>query len=151
LAENYNTEDFVKMMNKKAKELDMTDTNFVDPSGISSQNTSNIIDLIKLTQYALKKPPLWKILKTPKDDVRSADGQFDHRLDNTNTLLKRMPDIIGGKTGYTEEAGGCMILVTKSPKENNENYLIAVVLGADDRFVAIETLINWAKKAYIWK
>ena len=76
--------------------------------------------------------------------VYSSDGNIEHRLENTNALLGKNDEIIAGKTGFTDEAGGSLILLTK-------NNIITVVLGSPDRFGESEELINWLKLAYIWE
>jgi len=75
--------------------------------------------------------------------VYSVDGKIEHRLENTNQLLGKVDEVVAGKTGYTEEAGGSLILLTKSD-------IITVVLGSLDRFGESEKLINWLRAAYIW-
>lgn len=145
LAEN--APDFVDLMNRKAEEIGLKDTRFTDPSGYDPLNVSSAIDLAALVKYSLDKPLIWDILKTPSIDLQSTDGWINHHLVNTNLLLKKWPEVIGGKTGYTEEAKECIVLLIKI---SNENYLIAVVLSAEDRFKEAEKLLDWIKKAYIW-
>lgn len=156
---NYNI-DLVNKMNIKAKELKMNDTFFTDPAGLDDQNSfSTVQDLLKLVKYSLKYRYLFDILRTPKTEIFSIDGRLKHTIFNTNKLFGIIFNIIGGKTGFTEMAGGSMILVTKSPYsgktlENRglgEDYLITVVLGSNDRFSETKKLIDWAEKAYIWR
>ena len=54
-------------------------------------------------------------------------------------------NLMGGKTGFTEKAGGCFLSVFKI---NENQKIITVVLGSDDRFGETEKLINWVQKAY---
>ena len=140
LSEVFEETPLVDLMNQKAKELGLANTHFVDPTGYNPANTSTALDLVELVKYSLKEPLIWQILKTPNIDL------LNHHLTNTNQLLGRWPGIIGGKTGYTDEAQGCMLLVIKQMYEN----LIIIVLGAEDRFLATEKLVNWAKEAYVW-
>ncbi len=151
LAENFkNTsgKDLVELMNKKTTDLKLENTNFADPSGLDPQNYSSAWDLTKIIQEVLKYPLLEKIMKTSSISVSSTDGRFIHHLITTDKLLGKMPEIIGGKTGYTEEAGNCMIVAFKSPK--GQGNLIAVVMESQDRLTEIETLIKWTEKAYLW-
>jgi len=146
LAEVFKEVPLVDLMNKKAEELGLENTHFTDPTGYNPTNLSTALDLAELVKYSLEQPLIWQILKTPNIDLSSADGLINHHLINTNQLLGHWSGIIGGKTGYTDEAQGCMILVIEQIYEN----LVIIVLGAEERFLATEKLINWAKKAYIW-
>lgn len=138
---------FVDLMNKKAKETGLENTRFTDPTGYEPTNVSTALDLAKLTKYALNQPLIWQILKTGTIDLQSSDGLVNHHLVNNNLLLNRLPNVVGGKTGYTEEAGDCMILVIQN---RPGNYLIFIILGSKDRFLETERLVEWAEKAYLW-
>lgn len=140
----------IEKMNQKAWELKMADTYFTEAAGLDDKDSfSTAHDLVKLAKYSLRYESLYGILKTQKAEVASIDGNLKHRIFNTNELLGKLFNIIGGKTGFTELAGGSIILVTEAP--NQESRLITVVLGSKDRFVDAQTLVNWAQKAYIWK
>ncbi len=146
-------EKFVALMNSTAQKLNLNDTFFVNSSGLDPEenkpktkiNYSTTSDLAKLTKELLKKPLIWEILSTPKYD------SYGPKLVNTNELLGEIPGIVGGKTGYTYAAGGCIILVTIAPKDSG--YLVNVILGADGqngRFGEMEKLVNWVNIAYKW-
>lgn len=154
LAENYGNEfsqndrldEFVDLMNKKALELGLKNTHFVDPSGLNPDNISTAWDLSQLTKFILNKPLIWEILQIPAIDVYSADGLYNHHLVNSNKLLGHLSGVVGGKTGYTEEAKECMILVIKEKDSN----IIFVLLKSPDRFKEMKELVNWVSKAYIY-
>ncbi len=138
--------DFVSLMNKKAKELGLTNTHFSNPDGLDEPgNYSSALDIEKIFSYLINTyPEAFEILKTKNMVVYSADGKTEHRLKNTNELLGKVDEVVAGKTGYTDEAGGSLILLTK-------NNIITVVLGSPDRFSESEKLINWLKSAYVWE
>lgn len=141
--------DFVGKMNEKANTLAMFNTKFADPAGLDDNGTfSTASDLVKLVNYLRKYDIIWEVLKTRSTDVSSVDGKFHHHLVNTDKLLGTIPDIVGGKTGYTENALGAMVLTVRL--NHGGNSLISVVLGSDDRFGETRKLIDWAKKAYRW-
>lgn len=157
LANNYdgmNEKKFVAIMNKEAEKLDLTNTFFSNSSGLDPEdlkrpnneiNLSTATDLAKLTEELLKYPFIWNILSTPKFDL------FGPELENTNELLGEIPSILGGKTGYTERAGGCIILVLEAPK--SKGYIINVILGADghnSRFEEMKKMTDWLNSAYKW-
>ena len=137
-------------MNRKAAELEMADTFFTEAAGLDDkQSFSTARDLVKLVKYSFRYGFLYDILKTDRAEVVSADGRLSHQILNTNKLLGILFNIVGGKTGYTDLAGGSMVLVTKSP--TGEGNLVSVVLGSNDRFGDTEKLVKWAEKAYIWR
>jgi len=137
---------FINLMNKKARELGLENTFFIDSSGYNPGNVSTVKEIVKLVKYSFTQPIIWQALKTPEIDLFSSDGKIKHHLINTDELLNRLPNIIGGKTGYTSEAQGCLVLVI----EQNDEYLITIVLGAQERFLQTEKLIKWVNKAYKW-
>lgn len=140
---------FVKLMNEKAKELGLKQTIFVDPMGINKQNQSSIVDLVKLIEYSFKQPLIWQATSAKEIEVVSKNKKIVHRFKNTNQLLGEIPTVIAGKTGYTEEAKGCMLVLIKHPKEEGQ-YLYILVLGSDQREEEIKKLINWTNQAFVW-
>lgn len=138
----------IALMNKKAVEIGMSDSIFHDPAGLSDDALSTSDDLVKLVKYSLKFDDLWAMLGEKTAKVYSVDGKIEHQINSTNQLLGVIPDIIGGKTGYTDGALGCMILVVDVPGKNDK--IISIVLGSKERFTDTEKLINWAKRAHIW-
>lgn len=148
---------FVEMMNQKAQTLAMNQTKFKDPAGLNGGNISSVSDLLKLVKHLFSLwPGIAEITRTSTLTVFSADGKISHQLKNTNLLLEKNPEIIAGKTGYSNEANGCLLILTKinpssSLKISEENKIITIVLGSSDRFGETEQLINWLKTAYIWK
>lgn len=140
-------EKFIAVMNLKAKTLGLKNTKFADPSGLDPANQSSAWDLTQIMQAMLKHDILGQIMQTREIDITNAAGE-NHHFTNSNKLLGRLPDIVGGKTGYTEEAGNCMILVVKSPLK--DGFIISVVMDAQDRFAETESLIKWTKQAFLW-
>lgn len=147
-------DNFVSLMNKKAEEIGLKDTSFVDSYGIDPLNSSTIVDLAKLAEYSFtQKSLIWQILGIKEININSQDGKIGHHLINTNKLLSESGDwqaqIIGGKTGFTEEASGCMLTIIKIPDRPGE-YLITIILGSKNRESETKNLIEWIQKAYVW-
>ncbi|MDP2638679.1 MAG: serine hydrolase [Candidatus Azambacteria bacterium] len=138
--------DFISLMNKKVKELGLENTRFSNPDGLDAQgNYSSALDIAKIFSYLINShSETLEILKTKNMVVYSSDGKIEHRLENTNELLGKMDEVIAGKTGYTDKAGGSLILLT-------EGNIITVILGSADRFGESKKLISWLKEAYLWK
>ncbi len=139
---------FIDLMNKKAKELELENTHFADSSGYLSNNISTVGELTKLAKYIFNYPIILEISRTPSINLTSVNGAIKHYLSNTNELLKDLPDIVGGKTGYTQEAQGCFVLITR---QSEKDYLVTIILGARERFLEAQKLIEWVKRAYIWE
>lgn len=137
---------FVELMNKKSEVLGLKNTHFTTPSGLNG-NYSTALDLIRLAKASFDYPLIWEILKKSSAEVESDDKKIVHHYANSNKLLARFPNILGGKTGYTEEAGECMILVHEI-KQGQRN--IFVILNAKDRTAEMTKFIQWSLEAFLW-
>lgn len=141
--------DFVGEMNIKAQAIDMRNSIFTDPAGLDDGAYSTSKDLVKLVQYSLNYKEIWDISAEKTAIVESSDERIKHSIISTNRLLGLVRDIIGGKTGYTEGAGQCMILVASVP--DYPGKIISIVLGSQDRFGDTQRLVEWTRTAYRWK
>lgn len=158
LVEMVGQEKFVDLMNAKAKNLGLENTFFANATGLDPDNDNDPInystaqDLIRLTDYLLNnQPKIWQILSRAEFIIESPKGVYHHTLKNTNKLLAEIPHLIGGKTGWTPRAGGCLLLVMRSPSSGN--YLVNIILGTkgrEERFAQMKKLINWINLAYQW-
>ena len=120
---------FVKMMNDKAKEIGMTNTIFVNPSGLDntdSGNYSTAYDMALLTKYAMQYDEYQKIVKTKKHVVKT--DKKTYIWNNKNKLLNE-DYITGGKTGYTEKAKRTLVSTGSS---NNMNFIVVTIKDSDD-------------------
>ena len=121
-------ENFSTLMNSKAFELGLLNSNFVTPHGLDNQNHyTTAYDLAILTDYALKNPDFKKIVST-KIATISFNG-YPREISNTNELLGNIDGVYGVKTGFTFEAGRCLV----SSCIRNNLDIIVVVLGADTK------------------
>ena len=103
---------FVGLMNAKAKQIGMNDTNYVEPTGLSSKNQSSARDLAKLVEVAYDDPLLREL--TTSHDTQVAVGKRILQYNNTNRLVKNPTWDIGlQKTGYIAEAGHGLVMQTK--------------------------------------
>lgn len=111
LARNYpgGTPAFVRTMNAKARALGMTRTRFDDPSGLSSNNVSNARDLAKLVTVASRDSRIREFSTLQSHEVRAGRSVLSYR--NTNLLVGKPDwDIRVQKTGYTNDAGECLVM-----------------------------------------
>lgn len=139
---------FIALMNKKAKDLGLTNTHFSNPTGLD--NGSQYItarDLIVVSKIAMKNTVFAKTVGTKDVLVKSVDGRFSHRLVNINKLLGTVDGVLGVKTGWTEVAREN--LVTEVEREGKK--IMIVVLGSSDRFGETTELIDWIFGNYAWQ
>jgi D-alanyl-D-alanine endopeptidase (penicillin-binding protein 7) len=103
---------FIKAMNAKAAELGMSKTHFVNPNGLTNENVSTALDLAKLVRAADKYPLIREFTTDPRHDVRI--GRYTLPFVNSNRLVGRPDwDIEVQKTGFTNEAGRCVVMQLK--------------------------------------
>lgn len=106
--------DFADLMNKRAEEIGMKNTHFVTPSGLHDENHySTAYDMGILTAEALKNKDFREICSCQSAKVTFGNPPFDRWLTNTNKLLKNCEGVIGVKTGFTDEAGRCLVSACK--------------------------------------
>ena len=146
-----NVDDFVRLMNKKADSIGLENTEFLNPSGLDSENGNNVstaYEVARLVNYSLKESLIWEILRIQKITVTSTNEKIKHNLKNTNLLLGKLKNITGGKTGLTNNAGQCLVLAVGDPENNHK--IISVVLDSGDRFLETKKLTNWIFENYKW-
>ncbi len=140
LSEVVGADNFVDLMNTDASALGLNNTHFVDSSGLDSGSYSTVSDLAKLTEYVFENYPLFReIIGLKTYNLYLDDGTFHHTLINTNELLGT-DNIIGGKTGFTDDAKGCLMVIQQNPQNGND--IISILLGSNDRFGEMQRLIS---------
>lgn len=125
---------FVAEMNRKARELGMLDTRFVEPTGLSSENVSTAKDLVHLVEAGNQYDLIRDFSTTPSHEVEISETGRNLVFRNTNALVKSKSwDISLSKTGYINEAGRCLVMRT-------------VIAGRD---IIIVLLDSWGKNTRI--
>jgi D-alanyl-D-alanine endopeptidase (penicillin-binding protein 7) len=134
---------FVTQMNAKARLLGMTDTRYVEPTGLSSRNQSSARDLATLVNVAHGDPLLRELSTSPGYEV--AVGPKTLQYNNTNGLVKNPTWDIGlQKTGYISEAGRCLVMQTQIAGRK----LIMVFLDSAGKFSRLgdaERVRHWVE------
>lgn len=121
-------EAFADKMNRRAAELGMTSSNFVNPNGLPIPGQySTARDMSKVALAAYQNRTIRSIVAMKDLWFRFPDGRTRH-FQNTNKVLLRFPLCNGMKTGYTQAAGHCLI----SSASNGSREVISVVLGDND-------------------
>lgn len=130
-------EDFADIMNQRGKNLGLKNTQFKNPHGFDQKGGySTARDLAFLTAFLLNRPDsIWgdffrKTIATGKTQITSVNGAITHEFENTNDLLWSQYAIFGVKTGTTDQAGQCLILLYKYQGRE----FIVVILGSKDRY-----------------
>jgi len=141
---------FVENMNKRAKELEMEHTNFVNTNGLPVENHyTTARDISIMSRELLKYTAEHQWFTTWQDNITVGlpGKETEFGLTNTNKLIKQYNGANGIKTGYTAEAGYCL-----SASATRENLtLIAVVLGCDTsktRLAEITKMLDYGFAAY---
>ncbi len=141
---------FQEMMNHKAYAIGMVNSSFFDPAGLNDDGYSTAEDLLKLIRYSKKYPEIWQRLGSKSLEINPANGQGVRVFTTTNKLFDTFVGIVGGKTGYTDSALGCMILEVKNSAVK-DGSLLAIVLGSPVRFDDIRRLIEWGQSSFRWE
>ena len=140
-------EEFVHLMNNKAKELGLITTTFQNPHGLDAEgHYSSANDMAIIAKELLKYPKILEYTSIYEDYLKKNDGTSTW-LVNTNKLVRFYDGVDGLKTGFTSEAGYCL---TATAKKNNLR-LIAVVMGvetSDLRSSDISSMLNYGFNTY---
>lgn len=143
--------EFVKLMNKKAEELGLTDTHFVNTSGLyDSEHYTTAYDMAVILETALQNPVCKKVLSTYRYTT-SKTPQHPEGIELSATLFDYMygtePEtatVLGGKTGFVNESGYCIASYGKSNETDNE--YIVVTLKNSSRWPAVHGQIDLYKQ-----
>lgn len=139
-------EGFAELMNAKAKELNLSNTNFVTPHGLDNENHyTTAYELAIMADYGLKNKTFRSIVGTKNITINI--NRKPRNLNNTNELLGSVSGVYGVKTGFTNGANRCLV---SSCKRDNLD-IITVVLGADTKKFRTQDslkLINYAMNNY---
>jgi D-alanyl-D-alanine carboxypeptidase (penicillin-binding protein 5/6) len=138
-------ESFVARMNAKVATLGLTRTHFQNACGFDMpDHYSTAEDLAALTTYAMGNETFAAIVREPAAVIRTADQRKKFIARTTNRLLGTMEGVVGVKTGYTREAGRCLIaVVTREDKE-----LLLVLLNARQRWWRAQELIELGLQSF---
>lgn len=149
-------ENFVALMNKKAEDLQMFNTKFVDPTGLSENNVSTALDLARLLRAAIKKYEIRSTVLQSKYVLHISNNKKARTINNTDILVDSFLnqkeygyELIGGKTGFVPLAGYCL---TTAIKKDGHEVIFVVLHSAtiDDRFQDTKVIADWVFSNYKW-
>ncbi len=122
-------ENFAHLMNMKAAQIGMKNTNFVTASGLdSAEHYTTAYDMALLGAYAVRNPIFREICSSKNKTVRFIDPEISLTFSNHNRLLYSCEGVFGIKTGFTKKSGRCLV----SACERNGVVFVAVTLNAGD-------------------
>jgi len=147
LASNYplGRDNFILAMNSKAKSLGLLDTHFTNPTGLEGDGNqyTTAYGLLVITKYALGFEIFRNVVSTFDYHISYSREHKEFYLENQTNLLTSYPGVYGVKTGFTPEAGLC--LVTYLNYKGHE--IIGVLLGSDNRRQEMKNLLDYSLKA----
>lgn len=134
---------FIQALNQKAQSLGLSDTLFSNPSGLQGdgEQYTTAQDLLVITKYALDNFPLFRKVAATFEHhipVTSTHGEF--YLQNETNLLSTYPGVKGVKTGYTPEAGLCLITYL----EYADHRIIGILLSSENRREEMKQLLDYS-------
>ncbi len=139
---------FVADMNKTARLIGLTNTNFTNPAGFDDpSHRSTARDLGQLFRAALRDPLIYQLISSSKRTLFKPDGSVVFNMTNTHQLLNKDPRAIAGKTGTTDEARQVLITLL----ESGTHPYIMVLLGSSDRYGETRRLADWVDQRYTWQ
>ncbi len=142
------SENFVQMMNDFATSLGLTNTHFDNPHGLDSDNHfTSAYDLAIMTSYALKNETFREIVATERMVIDGNETSQARYLKNKNKLMFKYENCIGVKTGFTDNAGRCLV----NAHEEDNMQIVSVVLNCGPMFEECERMTNLALKQYCMK
>lgn len=149
IASNYplGREAFVKDMNKKVESFGLFDSHFTNPSGLQGdgEQFTTAYDLLVISRYALENFPLFaQIASTFDYTIPQTDTHKAFYLENETNLLSSYPGVKGIKTGYTPEAGLCLVTYL----EYHTHRIIGILLNSNNRREEMKELLDYSLKSY---
>lgn len=136
---------FIKAMNDKAKSLGLVDTHYDNPSGLQGDGAqyTTAYDLLVITRYALENYPQFvQIVSTPEYYISERSTHKAYDLVNETNLLTTYDGVKGVKTGYTPEAGLCLVTYL----DYDEHKIIGILLKSENRRGEMKDLLDYSLK-----
>ncbi len=137
--------EFIGLMNRKAKEMGLLQTNFENPHGLSAENhRTTARELALISYHAMKNPLFRQIVGTKTYTVKNKDGIPVKYFSNHNKLLRSYEGMTGIKTGYTLSSGRCLVT---SAKRNGSEFIVVTLNDRND-FRDHTALLDYAFATY---
>jgi len=139
---------FISAMNIQAAAMNLTHTRFVNPTGLDEDgHYSSATDLTRIADTLMKNPKLARIASAENVALIEGQSHTGRLLTNSNSLLGKIPGVLGVKTGFTDKAGQALVTLI----DRGGHPLIISILGSTDRTTDTERLINWIYQNFSWE
>jgi serine-type D-Ala-D-Ala carboxypeptidase (penicillin-binding protein 5/6) len=136
---------FVGRMNQRAAQLGLRETHYVTPYGLDRPgHHTSARDLARLWEVAMRRADFRSLVSMRSGRLPGASPQ--RKFVNTNQLLGSYPWVVGGKTGFTDDAGRCLV----ASASRGGRRLVAVALGSTDAFPDVRALFDYGFSAFDW-
>jgi serine-type D-Ala-D-Ala carboxypeptidase (penicillin-binding protein 5/6) len=136
---------FVGRMNQRAAQLGLRETHYVTPYGLDRPgHHTSARDLARLWEVAMRRADFRSLVSMRSGQLPGASPQ--RKFVNTNQLLGSYPWVVGGKTGFTNDAGRCLV----ASASRGGRRLVAVALGSTDAFPDVRALFDYGFSAFNW-
>ena len=140
----YYSEDFISLLNQKAREIGMKNTEVYDASGLNDYNSGTAQDMLAIVEYILgNHPEILQWTQNRQIMVQPLNGTGAKEVYNINALVGN-DDFLGGKTGTSARAGQNLAAVFRT----NARRIAIILMGSQNRIKDAETILNWIDKAY---
>ena len=145
IAEKFGYDNFIQMMNNLCDTLHLEDTHFDNPHGLDSEtHYTSAYDLAMITDYALDNDIFREIVSTKRTTIDKTNMSEERFLKHKDKLLFTMDNCIGVKTGFTDNAGRCLV----NAHDQNGMRIISVVLNCGPMFDECQRLTEMALQEY---
>ena len=136
---------FVYQMNKKAEDLGLLDTHFTNPTGLEGDGRqySTAFDLLVFTRYGLQNPEFAQVAATINQNIPATATHKSYDLFNETNLLTTYPGVKGVKTGFTNEAGFCLVTYL----DYGGHKIIGIILNSENRRQDMKDILDFSLKA----
>lgn len=142
-------EQFIQKMNDKAKELSLSNTSFVDSTGLEDGSKSTALEVLTLARTAFAQEDIREAVSSSTYSFQAISGK-NHKIISTNKLFNSFLDTLAGKTGFINASGYCLVAEVAG---KNGQSIISVVLGSDThdgRFQDLKILSAWIFDNFVW-
>ncbi|MFH1171186.1 MAG: serine hydrolase [bacterium] len=133
---------FVRRMNQKAKDLGLLSTHFSDATGLSAKNISTAYEYALIARAAFAQKEILALTSRKKYTFVTRNTQKKHTIKNTNLLLQNSTVVRAGKTGFTDEAGYCLVLNAVDSLRRTEILVLLGTATSQARFLEAEALLR---------
>lgn len=141
----FGRDEFIHVMNARAEQLGIINTRFTNPSGLNGDGRqyTTAIDLLTMARYALSFPEIAKVSATLSYELPQSATHKAYSIPNLTNLMTSYPGVKGLKTGYTDEAGMCLVTYL----EYKGHRIIGVLLNSADRRGEMKELLDYSLRS----